>query len=88
MIQLTSVLTSEPYLTHPLPEGLPSPLHNLLWGVAAQFTPSVLGLAVGALVQAPCVDGDDLNEGVLAHFGQQKGSTTGLFASVCLLLTK
>ena len=48
----------------------------------------MLGLAVGALVQAPSVDGDDLDEGVLADLREEEGRSTCLSTFAGLLLAE
>lgn len=45
-------------------------LEQHTWRVAAELAPRVLGLAVGALVEAAGADRDDLHERVASHLGK------------------
>lgn len=53
--------------------------------IRAQFSSGMLSLAVGALIEAASVDGNDLNEGISPHFRQEKGRTTSLLSSLLFL---
>ena len=70
-----SVFRRQPDLDHALLEALHGSVDNLLDGVASQLAPGVFRLAVGALVQAPSVDGDDFDQGVPPHLGQSQASS-------------
>ena len=46
-------------------KGLSGSVNNLCWQVAAQIAPSMLGLAVGAVVQTP--EMGNSNEDIVYH---------------------
>ena len=50
-------------------ESLFCPLHDVLQWIAPKAATSMLGLAVSAVVETACVDGDDLHQWVAANLG-------------------
>ena len=81
-----SVFRCQPDLDDALLEGLDGAGDDLVGRIGAQIASGVLGLAIRALVQTSRVDGDDLDERILADLREIESSSAGFTAVSRLLL--